>query len=610
MTINFNIMKKLIKIMAALLINFLLLTPVLALEVSQILHTPSLDTSLTAKIIFDQCVSGNCVNGRGKMVYTVGDIYEGDFVNGIREGQGTYTFQTGVVYVGQFANNLFNGKGTMKFADGKSYEGDYVNGKIEGQGILTEKTGDYYSGTWKNEKRNGYGRQYNKSLNKWFEGTWKDNALVDSAAAVSTTNKCVSGDCKNGYGKIIYSTGNTYEGNFVNVLANGKGKATYANGSIYEGDFVNGKPEGKGIFTITNGEVYIGQFANGAYNGKGKLTYVNGNFYDGDWVKGNKEGQGTFAFKTGEIYVGQFANNKYNGRGKLKLPSGETYEGDWVNDKRHGKGENTFPTGDVYDGDYVDNKNEGQGTYTSKNGSYYTGEWKNNKQNGYGKEFNNVTKTTREGTWKDGILVGATNPKPTATPTTTAHTATSNASVAETAALLRDTLNGKFEYMEKKPLVYKLMKKSGETLFYRIEFIDDGGKLAFKWKEATKNEQSEKLIITDNALTSASKYVNFFSAKSVLSPDKEIVFILSQTLYKDLKTKNEVSLDLGKGLQRMSFNYDITASFGLYTEKKVKILYLQSDDRKSQIKILDDPVCPLIVEIDTPEYSLDLQKSN
>ena len=78
------------------------------------------------------CVSGNCVNGKGKYVYANGDIYEGDFVNGKREGQGTYT----------------------------------------------NKYGNYYTGEWKNDKQNGYGKEYVKATNAVREGTWKDGVFV------------------------------------------------------------------------------------------------------------------------------------------------------------------------------------------------------------------------------------------------------------------------------------------------------------------------------------------------------------------------------------------------------------------------------------------------
>jgi hypothetical protein len=188
-------------------------------------------------------------------------------------------------------------------------------------------------------------------------------------------------------------------------------------------------------------------------------------------------------------------------------------------------------------------------------------------------------------------------------------TTATNFNVAETAALLRDTLNGKFEYIENKPLIYVLKnKKSNEILRYQIEFINDGGKLAFKWKELSKKEQSEKLVITDNALASAIKYVNFFTTKTALSPDKEIAFVLSQTLYKNLKNKNEISLDLGIGVQKMSYNYSLTAPSGTYTNKNLKILHFQNDANTTTLKILDDPICPLIVGIETPEYVLSLVK--
>jgi hypothetical protein len=105
----------------------------------------------TISILFDKCVSGNCVNGRGKMVYDNGDTYEGDFVDGRRVGQGTYTFKNGQVYVGQFTDGLRNGKGKFTFSDGSTYEGSFVLGNFIGHGTYTTKsagkqTGEYTVG--------------------------------------------------------------------------------------------------------------------------------------------------------------------------------------------------------------------------------------------------------------------------------------------------------------------------------------------------------------------------------------------------------------------------------------------------------------------------------
>ena len=103
-----------------------------------------------------ECLSGNCVNGRGKMVYASGDTYEGDFVNDKKEGKGTYTY----------------------------------------------KNGDYYTGEYKNDKQNGYGKQFTKATNTTREGNWKDGFLIASTTSTtSTTTPVVAktgslADCK------------------------------------------------------------------------------------------------------------------------------------------------------------------------------------------------------------------------------------------------------------------------------------------------------------------------------------------------------------------------------------------------------------------------------
>lgn len=50
-------------------------------------------------------------NGRGKKHYENGISYEGDWVNGIREGNGTLKHYNNIVYQGQWQNDQFNGRG-------------------------------------------------------------------------------------------------------------------------------------------------------------------------------------------------------------------------------------------------------------------------------------------------------------------------------------------------------------------------------------------------------------------------------------------------------------------------------------------------------------------
>lgn len=59
--------------------------------------------------------TGDCkkgkAHGKGKAVGT--DIYEGDFKNGLPDGQGTYTWNNKNVYAGKFSKGLREGKGIM-----------------------------------------------------------------------------------------------------------------------------------------------------------------------------------------------------------------------------------------------------------------------------------------------------------------------------------------------------------------------------------------------------------------------------------------------------------------------------------------------------------------
>ena len=150
------------------------------------------------------CVSGNCVNGNGKMIYENGTIYEGDFVNGSKEGQGTFT---------------------------------------------AVKLGIIYTGGWKNNKRNGYGKEVNKFAATELEGTWKDNVLVDANTDPTLPpSTCVSGNCVNGKGKMLYENGETYEGDWVNENYEGQGTYKYENGSYFTGKWKDSKPDGYGKY--------------------------------------------------------------------------------------------------------------------------------------------------------------------------------------------------------------------------------------------------------------------------------------------------------------------------------------------------------------------------
>lgn len=141
--------------------------------------------------------SGN-QDGKGKYIWSNGDVYDGEWVNGSRTGNGKYDFSNGDLYEGGFKNGQFHGYGVLKtgyhpegtllgsyvpsyfnrsytgeFEDGVfhgtgtfvyrpnpldyasgeefpyKYSGDFYKGEFQGQGILTDIDGlILFEGTW------------------------------------------------------------------------------------------------------------------------------------------------------------------------------------------------------------------------------------------------------------------------------------------------------------------------------------------------------------------------------------------------------------------------------------------------------------------------------
>lgn len=95
--------------------------------------------------------------GKAVYYYSIGK-YDGDFVNGKREGYGiqyftdkgsTVTFGKGSYYQGYFKNNTFHGKATYRDSYGYEYTGEYVNGEKQGEFIVYYKKDLFNAYQWK-----------------------------------------------------------------------------------------------------------------------------------------------------------------------------------------------------------------------------------------------------------------------------------------------------------------------------------------------------------------------------------------------------------------------------------------------------------------------------
>jgi hypothetical protein len=252
-----------------------------------------------------------------------------------------------------YVDGKINGVKKAYFENGVlESEDPMINGQTNGtykwyfeSGMLRVEV-DYING-----KRNGMQRYYYKSGNIEMETIFKDGeitssktfndvnpviktevAKADTLIKKYTTDTCISGDCKNGFGTMVYTIGLTYTGNFVNSLFQGKGKFKTPNGSVGEGYFKNGFLS-NGIFRSASGDVYDGDWANGTREGKGKYTWANGDVYNGDWVNNVQQGKGEMTWQRKEYYIGDWVNGIRQGKGRSRDTKGRIKEGDWINDK-------------------------------------------------------------------------------------------------------------------------------------------------------------------------------------------------------------------------------------------------------------------------------------
>lgn len=94
-------------------------------------------------------VNGLC-QGQGTKVWSNGDRYDGNFVQGHMTGQGKITLANGETYTGNWYNDRRQGQGDAIYADGAHYEGNWFNDRFHGQGTYTSAEGEVFSGNWIN----------------------------------------------------------------------------------------------------------------------------------------------------------------------------------------------------------------------------------------------------------------------------------------------------------------------------------------------------------------------------------------------------------------------------------------------------------------------------
>ena len=126
-------------------------------------------------------------------------VYNGNIINGIKNGYGELKMKDGTIYKGEFKEDKFDGKGKIIFSNGREYEGEFKNNKMDGDGVFIWEDGKKYIGKYNCNIKQGYGKlSWNE--NKYYEGEWFNNK-PHGAGMYFFNGKLLKGKFR--FGKII-----------------------------------------------------------------------------------------------------------------------------------------------------------------------------------------------------------------------------------------------------------------------------------------------------------------------------------------------------------------------------------------------------------------------
>ena len=134
----------------------------------------------------------------------------------------------------------FCGRGLL-LAKGKIYQGFFVDGLKEGQGREIRPNGSYYEGGWIHDRRNGWGVE--RSPGKEYVGEWLDDAK-HGFGVMAVPDWTYEGpwvaDVKEGQGLLVFADGTKFKGELANDAPHGYGCYIEANSKATLGVWQNG----------------------------------------------------------------------------------------------------------------------------------------------------------------------------------------------------------------------------------------------------------------------------------------------------------------------------------------------------------------------------------
>ncbi|MGE8034025.1 AAA family ATPase [Lysinibacillus sp. KCTC 33748] len=260
----------------------------------------------------------------GTLMYR-GGVKKNDFGHDIYDGKGTLFDQKGeLLFEGEFVNHMKQGNGIMYLKGQIIYQGEFIQNKKQGNGILYKGGHVYYEGHFRNDLMEGYGVLYYEE-----DGIAPFKDLREQNPHLNQPQ---------------------YEGDFVHGMKKGKGKQYYPSGFLqYEGDFIWNHMQGAG-------KLYYGPESPSAEELAKGITSL---LYDGYFFENMKHGKGKNYSRQGVLESeGQFKEDAMTGQGILYYANGQaSYIGELVNGAKHGRGDYFNKEGkNIYSGEFINDE--------------------------------------------------------------------------------------------------------------------------------------------------------------------------------------------------------------------------------------------------------------
>ena len=235
---------------------------------------------------------------------------------------GTLVKPSGYKYVGDFMNGHFHGHGIEyeeKKVGGGTYEGSFVDGVRQGFGTYTIRKPSTRGQNNKNIREEGYIGKY------FYKGRWHGNQKQGDGEELIHGREFYKGqfhmNLRHGFGSLSFINDEekdleATESQISDGVVNESNKADEQSFVVVkaEGQWRAGKPlDGTNGWTLVarNGDVYSGFASNFIPQGHGIMQYKNQDVYTGQWRDGKRNGEGMFISADGrEEYIGQWINDK------------------------------------------------------------------------------------------------------------------------------------------------------------------------------------------------------------------------------------------------------------------------------------------------------------